>query len=180
MIKNHHQLIHFLSHQARWRSANFLSKDQYPIEYWQWLNDEHSLTEQLIQLSESSFNVEVLRQEVDIPLWHEQDVLGQSHHLATTVREVVLSVDAQPVVLARSIIPMSLIRSFRSGLTELGTKPLGHLLFTDGRVRVSRRQFTVLDSPIGQIYGRRTPYEYMGSVILVAEFYLPSLMALSS
>lgn len=175
-------LLNQLSRTARWRSVNDLPLPtrwvarQFPQPVWRWLNDEHSLTERLMAISQTGFEVELLQQAVGIPLWHEQAVLNQAPHRAATVREVVLRVDNEPFVLARSIIPMQLMRSYNSGLTELGTQPLGQLLFTNGRARIRRRQFTSIHSAGQRIYARRTPYAYKGSVILVCEFYLPALL----
>lgn len=174
-----HSIRHLLHHQnryARWRDRSFLSPSHYPKPLWPWLNDQGSLTSRLVALSNQSFYVEVLRQEIDIPCYHEQDQLGQRHGSVATVREVILHVDGKGVVAARSIIPLTLIHAYGSGLTELGSKPLGHLLFVDGRARMSKRQFCHFRNADSKpVFARRTPYEYMGATILVAEFFLPSL-----
>ena len=88
-----------------------------------------------------------------------------------TIREVELMIYETPVVYARSIIPSDLTQRKETGLANLGSKPLGHLLFKDGRMRKSRREFTCVEG----IFGRRTPYEYEGGTILVNEFFLDAL-----
>jgi chorismate--pyruvate lyase len=173
------KLLFFLSRTAKWRNANVLSATQFDQQIWQWLKDDESLTQRLIDVSNGRFSIDLLQQEVTIPIWHEQDCLGQSHHLAATVREVSLNVIDQPIVLARSVIPLSLIRKHQNGLTNLGRQPLGQLLFKEGKVRISRRQFTQINLGQDIVYGRRTPYEYMGSIILVCEFYLPRISEFS-
>ena len=60
----------------------------------------------------------------------------------------------------------------QQGLASLGSKPLGHLLFKDGIMKKSRREFACVEG----IYGRRTPYEYEGGLILVNEFFLDGLV----
>ena len=176
MSDSHLRTLHNLSTQGCWRNASFLSKHQYPSSVWPWLDDRHSLTSQLIALSNTSFEVKLLRQTTATPRFHEQDQLNQAHHCAATIREVALCVDGVDRVLARSVIPMTLMNAYGSGLTDLGTKPLGHLLFTDGKARMSRRQFARFKlNEMDSIFARRTPYEYLGSTILVAEFFLPTL-----
>lgn len=175
MKKTAAQQLYELSHSARWRPANALSGMQVAPEIWRWISDEQSLTQRLIDVSSGDFAVDVLRQTIDIPLYHEQDCLNQAHHLAATVREVCLTIFSEPIVLARSIIPLSLVRQHQNGLTNLGSKPLGQLLFKEGEVRIARRQFTAVNTLTGIVYGRRTPYKYQGSSILVCEFYLPRI-----
>ena len=175
MSFNTSKILYQLSRSARWRNASALSEMEFDSHTWAWLNDQQSLTQRLIDVSDGDFSVDLLNQRIGIPLWHEQDCLRQGHHLAATVREVCLNIYNQPIVLARSIIPLALIRQYQNGLTDLGRQPLGQLLFKEGRVRVSRRQFTQTDYDGESVYGRRTPYEYLGSTILVCEFYLPRI-----
>ena len=59
------------------------------------------------------------------------------------------------------------------GLKNLGGTPLGHLLFKDGKMRVSKREFLNLQIKQNTLYARRTPYDYLDSRILVSEFFLP-------
>ena len=75
----------------------------------------------------------------------------------------------------RSILPLSLVEKTQTGLANLGQKPLGHLLFKEGEMRVSKRQFAQTSFQGKCIYARRTPYQYMGSSILVSEFFLPNV-----
>ena len=109
-----------------------LSEMEFDSHTWAWLNDQQSLTQRLIDVSDGDFSVDLLNQRIGIPLWHEQDCLRQAHHLAATVREVCLNIYDQPIVLARSIIPLALIRQHQNGLTDLGRQPLGQLLFKEG------------------------------------------------
>lgn len=173
---SHSRVLTELNRHPRWRGHAGWVKRRFSADEWRWVNDAQSLTERLIALSDDAFSVTLLRQCVGIPRWHEQCVLGQENHIAATVREVVLNVDGAPQVLARSIIPQALMAKFNSGLSDLGTQPLGQLLFTDGRVRVRRRQFARVEVNGVKYVARRTPYEYLGSVILVAEFYAPTLI----
>lgn len=134
--------------------------------------EKGSLTAALTTLSKGSFDVNVLSQKIAIPYWHEQKKLKSVATRAAYIREVELLIQGNPVVYARTIIPHSLVGRRLQGL---GKTPLGHLLFKDGRMRVSKRQFAAIESGQYLIQARRTPYEYQGETILVSEFFLPKL-----
>ncbi len=134
-----------------------------------------SLTLALSSLSNEDFSVNVLSQVVATPMFHEQIALSQPFSRAAMIREVELKLSDTAVVFARSIIPLELVSSGRNGLANLGRTPLGHLLFKDGNIRVSKRQIlqTTIDGV--SVAARRTPYDYQGSQILVSEYFLPAL-----
>jgi len=135
------------------------------------MTDQGSLTSSLKVLSNDNFKVNVIRESLAIPYQSEIDKLGLERKSLATIREVELHIFDTPVVYARSIIPTDLTERSETGLAKLGSKPLGHLLFKDGRMRQSRREFAC----VNDVYGRRTPYEYEGGTILVNEFFLGSL-----
>jgi len=93
------------------------------------------------------------------------------------IREVELKIHDTPVVFARSILPLALISNGRNGLANLGRTPLGHLLFKNGRIRVSKRQVTVAELNEQTVVARRTPYDFQGDTILVSEYFLHDLKA---
>jgi chorismate--pyruvate lyase len=133
-----------------------------------------SLTAALVAIN-SSFCVNIVRQQVFVPCFHEQQALGRPISRAALVREVELQFRGEAVVFARSIIPLSLLNKGGNSLANLGRTPLGHLLFKDGKIRVSKREFAKLDFAQGPVTARRTPYDYQGSQILVSEFFLPAI-----
>ena len=160
---------------AKWRAETPLSRATLPVDLLPWLTAGGSLTAALMELAEGTFNVELLSQKMALPYVHERQKLDYADGLAAMVREVNLHIHGQPVVFARSIIPLSLAGRGGGGLATLGRTPLGHLLFKDGKMRASRREFSGISVEQGQVYGRRTPYDYRGETILVSEFFLPSL-----
>ena len=164
-----------LARHSRWRADNVISRNQLPQPLQGLVIDKGSLTALLVELSDGDFKVHVLAQRLSIPLFHEQQKLQRPEHRVAMVREVELLVGNEPVVYARSIIPAQLLTKNRGGLANLGNTPLGHLLFRDGRMRISRREFATIDIGQKRIYARRTPYDYQGSQILVSEFFLPAL-----
>jgi len=159
---------------SHWQAANAYTQSAIPKKLKAYVAGEGSLTKSLIALSGGNFEVNVLDQSVALPYYHEQLALGQSLNRWAMCREVELKIHGEAVVLARSIIPLSLIYKGQSGLSNLGRKPLGHLLFRNGQTDLSKREFLSINP---NIYARRTPYKYLGSKVLVSEFFLPRFNA---
>ena len=164
-----------LAEGTNWRSDNSLTKRNMPSLMRPWLCDQGSLTAALKNIADGTFEVQVIAQKIALPFWHEQRKLGRAQHLAAMVREVNLCIHGQPVVFARSVIPLSLAKQGGGGLARLGQTPLGHLLFKSGQIRISRREFLEYQNDFSRVYARRTPYEYLGESILVTECFLPSI-----
>jgi chorismate-pyruvate lyase len=84
-----------------------------------------------------------------------------------------------PMVFARSVMPQQVFLDQRHVLANIGTRPLGHLLFKDGQMRASKRSVSLYQAKRGPvIYGRSTPYRYAQKEILVSEFFInPSLIS---
>jgi chorismate--pyruvate lyase len=162
-----------LQSQHQWQADNSLVQHLLPREFQPWLGDTGSLTQALRAIAKGTFKVTVLSEQIRVPFWHEQRKLQRQLHLAALVREVELSIYKQPVVFARSIIPLDLVSAGLGGLKNLGGTPLGHLLFKDGNIRVSKREFLRLQINQKTLHARRTPYDYLDSRILVSEFFLP-------
>ncbi|NND00487.1 MAG: chorismate lyase [Gammaproteobacteria bacterium] len=172
-MRNHYNS---LARHACWWAETNLIRERFPEAIHSLLFDKGSLTASLVDLSDHHFQVRVLGQQRRVPLLHEQRKMQRPLHRISMVREVELLMHGEPVVYARSIIPISLLNKSRSGLANLGSTPLGHLLFRDGRIRVSKREFALIENSEGLFCARRTPYDYLGSQILVSEFFLPDLL----
>lgn len=142
-------------------------------EWRNWLLDKGSLTEKLVSHSNNNFNVKVLSQHWALPLLHEATRLKIPLDLAVRVREVELHIHNRPAVFARSIMPLRIYLAQRHTLQNIGTRPLGHLLFRDGRIRVSKRNVAEYKTGNNKtIFGRSTPYQYYGDEILVSEYFI--------
>lgn len=169
-MKDQYSLI---SRHAKWMPDNALSLMKLANDKAsELLFDQGSLTSALVNLSDNNFEVNVLSQTIAVPYWHEQKKLNRSLSHAALIREVELQLHGQAAVFARTIIPLSM-KGDR--LRHLGKTPLGHLLFKDGRIRVSKREFCIANVEGKNTVGRRTPYEYQGQTILVSEYFLPAL-----
>jgi chorismate--pyruvate lyase len=165
----------YLACQSTWWPDNALSIAKLNPKIALLASDKGSLTSALVDISDNNFSVKVLEQVIKLPFFHEQLELQRPLSRAAMIREVELQLYGETAVFARSIIPLSLVSKGRNGLASLGRTPLGHLLFKDGQIRESRRQFSQTSYQGDQVAARRTPYDYQGSQILVSEFFLPAI-----
>ena len=166
-----------LTKNLKWQPDNNLTRNNVKAPLNELVTSYGSLTKALTELR-NDFSVNVLSQKIELPFYHEQKLVKQELSRQAVIREVELKVAGEAVVFARSILPLSLISKNQSGLANLGKNPLGHLLFRKGQIRVSKRQFCETSFQGENCQARRTPYEYMGSTILVSEFFLSTLSKL--
>ncbi len=170
------RLYSILNTQSNWLTDNSISLAKISPKLKPLISAKGSLTSALQALSDDNFSVNVVRQKIAVPTFHEQIALTSPLSRAAMIREVELKLYNETVVYARSVIPLKLVMNGRNGLANLGRTPLGHLLFKDGNIRVSKRQILLSNIDGLMINARRTPYDYQDSQILVSEFFLPSLL----
>jgi len=140
-----------------------------------WLMDPGSLTQRLKKMSAGVFSVKVLEER-----WakHYAPSLLQcfSPHVVRErmwSRKVLLLCDDVPWVAAHSLIPISSMRAELKRLRRLENKPLGEFLFRDPQLRRYQLEISRVDS----VWGRRSLFYLHGKPLLVAEFFLPALLA---
>jgi chorismate lyase len=104
-----------------------------------WLRAPGSLSRRLARLGER-FEVQVLRQGVAPFRALERAALGLPPRGLTVVREVILRVDGEPLVWARSAVHQRATTGPWRALKGLGTRPLAHLLYDDHRISRSELQ----------------------------------------
>jgi chorismate--pyruvate lyase len=107
------------------------------------------------------------------------------------VREVSLQCGEEPLVVARSIIPASILRGAQRHLASLGSRPLGEVLFSDPKLKRLGLELAVVENAewlperfhaldiagsADEIWGRRSLYSVAHGNLLVTEFFLPSLL----
>jgi chorismate--pyruvate lyase len=156
-----------------------------------WQRAPGSLTARLKALGEC-FEVLTLRQRVAPLLAEEKRVLGPGRYL---VREVILKVDGEALVWARSVAPACSLAGPWRALAGLGTRPLGQLLFDDARVarspllphrlgcggpghrRIARDWLRATGAPwpTGVAHGRSSVFERRGARLRVFEAFAPGL-----
>lgn len=101
------------------------------------------------------------------------------------VRQVLLCCDDEPLVYARSVIPVTTIQGAQRRYANMGNRPLGAMLFADRTmqreaVEVARlplensvNQYTKFREPV---WGRRSVFRVSGKPLLVSEYFLPELI----
>ena len=132
-----------------------------------WLIDDDSLTAKLKQKFED-FSLHVLSQQQTYPHRNESHLLGLTGQ--AMIREAALLGNAQVVVFARSVIPNT---QDTKDLLNIGTRPLGEVLFNHPAVKRGGLQVTHIDN----VWGRRSIFTMGTTQLLVSEFFLEALYA---
>lgn len=121
----------------------------------------------------------------------EYALLGMAPGTRAYVRDVLLLCNDVPVVFAHSVLPQAGLRGGWSGITRLGSRPLGEALFSDPRIlrqplayhrvrsdhplyRTVAEQQTLSAS---SLWARRSVFCLNGHPLLVSEVFLPAIEA---
>jgi len=157
---------------ARWRPQEQLSL---PPLVRDWLADPGSLTARLRLYG--AFRVVPREDRIIRPTLAEQQLLGRIGRGRALVREVTLLVDEQPMVEARSVLPLASLRGPNRGLAHMGSRSLGSELYRRPTARRDRVWVRYGDAPSGQTpcWGRQSRFIKRGRPLLVAEHFLPAL-----
>jgi chorismate--pyruvate lyase len=133
-----------------------------PLVWQDWLSNPHSLTQLIAEKTQSTVTVEVLSDCRQSLLDDEAALFGQSIRRCR-IREVYLCVNDIPVVFARSVLPTSSSTGINREVLQLGSKPLGEVLFKKGVAPILLREITEIP---GLGWGRRSLYQLRGHPIL--------------
>ena len=102
------------------------------------------------------------------------------------VRQVVLCCNEQPLVYARTVIPVTTIQGAQRRYANMGNRPLGAMLFADRTMQREAVEVAILPatdvanqytSSNEPIWGRRSVFRVSGKPLLVSEYFLPELLA---
>jgi chorismate--pyruvate lyase len=104
-----------------------------------WLRAPGSLSRRLARLGQR-FEVQVLHQGVTPFRARERAALGLPRRGLTVVREVILRVDGEPLIWARSALHQRATIGPWRALKGLGSRPLAHLLYDDPLIHRSELQ----------------------------------------
>lgn len=171
-----------------WKSHKLGLQQQLPAELQSWLHETGSLTKRLRGVYGSAFGVKILFHRWKPAFIDECRLLGLPPARYQLIREVLLHAHGQPLVLARTILPEPTIKIAHRNLSHLGTRPLGEVIFSYPDLELRQRQFSRAETAIWSarlrsdigveqaIWGRRTVYAIQDHPLLVAEFFLPSLL----
>lgn len=159
--------------------------------YRPWLLDRGSLTRR-IQERCTAFSVRSVRQRRAKANADEPALVGLRPSSRALLREVYLYCRDTPVVFAHSVLPEKSLRGAWGGLSRLGTRPLGAVLFDNPKVRrtplqfkkvnphhnLYRRACRELKNPPPSLWARRSVFSLHGQPILVTEVFLPGILEL--
>lgn len=175
------------AHPLAWHSA--LTSVSYHQRNW--LQDRGSLTRR-IQDRCAHFCVKRVFQSLSKVYGDELDVMGLRASELAMVREVYLYCGNTPVVFAHSVVAHKNLRGAWRGLSGLGNKSLGTVLFTNPRIertplefkKVSQGHFLYdracakLSTKPAHLWARRSLFTLHGQSILVTEVFLPAILDL--
>jgi chorismate--pyruvate lyase len=159
-----------------------------------WLRAPGSLSRRLARLGER-LTVQVLRQRVVPFRALERAALGLPPRGLTVVREVILRVDDQPMVWARSAVHQRATIGPWRAIKGLGARPLAHLLYDDYRIhrselkprrlarhghtrRHAARQWQAATGeamPAQMLWSRNSVFDRCGAQLRVMELFAPAL-----
>lgn len=152
-----------------------------------WLFDQGSLTQRLTQLCNNSFTVQLLAEGWQTLTDDECQALNVASSSCGWVREVFLCNGRQPWVFARSVASQAELQASDFDISQLGTRSLGELLFSNqafSRGTMHICQMPSIQLPLQaqqhaahtpQLWARRSRFQNQGLGVLVAEVFLPQL-----
>jgi chorismate--pyruvate lyase len=170
-------------YEKNWRVLRDSGRGRVPAAALDWILDAASLTQRVRRFcGGGSFNVRVL----DLSYRHarlaEARLLGISPGLRVLDRQVQLCRGEEPLVYARSLLPVTLFTGRQQRLKFQGSRSLGAALFADPTVTRGELQVAYVAAAhipgadgAAEVWGRRSVFRIQGKPLLVAEFYLPQL-----
>ena len=138
-------------------------------EILSWLNESGSITSRIKSFSD--FKLKLLRDspgEVDAAV----DDLIISNYKENNIREVLLYSDEEPLIYAKSIIPLETIRLGLGVLGNLKENPLGDILFSNPEIKKEYMLFSKFELNKKIFYGRKGIYTVRGFPFSVCEIFL--------
>ena len=116
------------------------------------------------------------------PLPSEQRLLDIAPRQQALVREVVLTLDHQPVVFARSVFPHASLTGPLTHLRRLQNRSLGEILFRNPRMQRSPFELSLIPGNSAYLHpelrqalaawGRRSRFDISGRALMVSEVFL--------
>ncbi|GAB6069087.1 chorismate lyase [Thiomicrorhabdus hydrogeniphila] len=173
-----------------WKPAKLISRITTSKPMQKWLMTPTSLTSKLREVC-PSLHVVIISEKLEEPLLSEANALGMQRNEAAWVRCIFLKCNEQNWVYARTIIPNLSPDNPWFDLQNLGTKPLGEVLFELPSIQRSDFEFArnTLDfwpylmeninmSNLAKQPGfaRRSIFKQQNAPLLVTEVFLPGLV----
>ncbi|HZJ95888.1 MAG TPA: chorismate lyase [Thiopseudomonas sp.] len=150
-----------------------------------WLFAQGSLTQRLTAVCRTGFRVQLINEGWQTLSDSECAALNIIHNSRGWVREVFLCDGQQPWVFARSVASQTALHTANFDISQLGTRSLGELLFSDpafnrGPMYISQLSSMQLPAQAQQqikseqlLWARRSCFQKNSLAVLVAEVFLP-------
>ena len=176
------------NYEPLWQENRQGLRHKLPDNVQSWTYESGSLTQRLRNFYGNAVAVKVLLQRWHKPFLSERRLLQLPEHQYSLTREVLLHVNGKPLILARTIIPVTTIKAAKRNLSQLGNRPLGEIIFSYPKLeRIAMdvalinlstwTQSAIADAAIDQsIWGRRTVFAIAHKQMLVSEFFLPEIL----
>ncbi|NOQ90746.1 MAG: chorismate lyase, partial [Gammaproteobacteria bacterium] len=130
--------------KQRWYRRHQLFNQAIPSALLPWLFDTSSLTARMIELCGSDFSVRLISQQRQLLGREESAAMSLQNVHSALVRQVLLCCKDQPLVYARTVIPVTTIQGAQRRYANMGNRPLGAMLFSDRTMQREAVQVTVL------------------------------------
>lgn len=134
-----------------------------------WLIEKGPITKRI--KSEESFKLNLIKDEISAVDDSEKKFLEETSD-KIKVREVILLGNNIPRVYAKSLIPIRTIENGFSRLGELGTKPLGDILFEKEIFKKTNVVYAQFQDQDSIFWGRKTKYIVKNMPLSVMEVFL--------
>ena len=158
-----------LEHISKWIPKNEMKEIILDDEIKSWLLEEGPITKKI--KSNHIFDLNLLNDSIGKINSSERsflnNVVGE-----VKIREVILLADKKPLVFARSHIPKITIEKGLKKLGELGTKPLGDILFEKKLFIKNKTVFSTFSNENKDYWGRKTLYFINNLPLSVMEVFL--------
>lgn len=148
-----------------------MKQSNIPPHLYTWLNAKGSLTQQLTQLAHGQFAVQRQAEYYQqLTLVDSQWLNMPAYHRAWIRETLLLGVDGQAWVQAKSIFPIMSLYGKARQFQMMKNRPIGHLLFSRYQPSQCRRRIIYLQ----QGWTRQNCYTWRNCRFIVQETFLPA------
>jgi len=154
---------------SSWISYHEMNDELHNKYIKSWLQEDGPITKRI--KSSDAFKLNLLMDKIDEVEDSEANFLGENLGMIKT-REVILMGNEEPKVFARSLIPLITIEKGFAKLGELGTKPLGDILFEKKIFKRTKIVFAKFRNDKKLYWGRKSKYIVNNHPLSVMEVFL--------